>query len=202
MKKIAEELYEKVERGYKEIKEEYSKDVFSYKYMAKPLSDWLKWSIPRIEELGLFSEEKKYLLDIGSGIGCAPALAKYLGHSVLATDIYEKPFDKTTLYYSKVVELFDLDYKPWPVKRFEKSPYRGPFDVISCYCGMFPIISKNPTRVWGVDEWEFFLDDLKSITNPGGLILLNPNEVCRTKDIEKYLSTKGDYREGKIIICL
>jgi cyclopropane fatty-acyl-phospholipid synthase-like methyltransferase len=202
MKKIDEELYEKVEIRYQEIKKEYSEDPFCYKYMDIPLSVWLSSSMPRVEELGLLSGEKKHLLDIGSGIGCAPALAKSLGHSVLATDIYEKPFDKTTLYYSKIIQLFDLDYKPWRVERFEKCPYRGPFDVISSYCGMFPIISKNPTTVWGNDEWDFFLNDLKSITNPGGLILLNPNEICRTEDVKSYLATKGDYQDGKIIICL
>jgi 2-polyprenyl-3-methyl-5-hydroxy-6-metoxy-1,4-benzoquinol methylase len=133
----------------------------SYTYFDKQL--WLRSKMMRVVELGLDKSAQASVLGLGCGSGYILHCCKCLGHNVHGIDLpdYEFYQDLIALWVSRTGFRIEA-YKNLPAlnKRF---------DLIAAHRICFN--GHKTEGLWGVDEWDFFLNDLKEhFLNPGGII--------------------------------
>lgn len=111
---------------------------------------WLAVAERRLRDLSLPPASR--ILDIGTGCGYFPFVARAHGHEVTAIDrVGRDPF------YCDVTALLGIDVIERDVLPLTPLGIAGEFDAITAY-----MITFNGHRVkpWGVAEWRFFLDDM------------------------------------------
>ena len=159
----------------------------SYKYFDKQL--WLRSKMMRAIELGLDKSAQSSVLDLGCGAGYFLYCCKYLGHSVHGIDLpgYE--------FYRDMIALFGLSRTGFRIEAYKNLPVLGRrFDVITAHQICFN--GHKTEKLWGVNEWEFFLSALEeNYLNPGGIIALEFNEEpvigFYTKELRKFFESKS-----------
>jgi len=130
---------------------------------------WLRQNVQRALYLGLNRKQPIDILDIGSGFGYFPYVAKFYGHRVIGIDL---PGD--TLF-NKAAEFLGIerrDYKIEP-KTAIKS-FGTKFDLITAFQVCFN--GHIEGEIWGEDQWDFFLNDLfENHMKPDGVLYLGMN---------------------------
>ena len=169
----------------------------SYKYFDKQL--WLRSKMMRAIELGLDKSAQSSVLDLGCGAGYFLYCCKYLGHDVHGLDLPDYEF------YRDMIALFGISRTGFRVEPHKKlPPLRKRFDVITAHQICFN--GHKTENLWGVDEWDFFLDDLEeNHLKPGGTIALEfnpePSIGFYTKDVRKYFESRSTrIFRGRVII--
>ena len=158
----------------RKIQQRYASSPENYSKYAE-VERWLKRHIKKIQDLGLHRSPPKEILDLGCGGGFFLFIAKQFGHSVTGLDIDEFPL------FRELLELFELPRKVWTIKPFEPLPDFGrKFDWITAFSTRFNR-DREDRHVWGVKEWEFFLDDLSRHLKPGGKVFLEINSGKATQ---------------------
>ena len=109
------------------------------------------------------------ILDLGCGGGFFLFICQQLGHCCLGLDLDEFPL------YGELVDLLGVERRIWEIRTLEPLPDLGrKFDWITAFSIGF---NRKPDKtVWGPNEWDFFLKDLKQRhLKPGGNIFLGLN---------------------------
>jgi cyclopropane fatty-acyl-phospholipid synthase-like methyltransferase len=159
----------------------------SYKYFDKQL--WLRSKMMRVVELGLDKSAQASVLDLGCGAGYFLYCCKYLGHNVHGMDLPDYEF------YRDMIALFGLTRTGFRIEaRKHLPPLDRRFDVITAHQICFN--GHKTESLWGVDEWDFFLSDLREhCLNPGGIVALEFNEEPSigfyTGELRKYFESKS-----------
>jgi SAM-dependent methyltransferase len=134
------------------------------------------------------------LLDIGSGAGYFLFVCKRLGHSVMGLDL------DWPLMYAEMFELLEMPRKIWRIEPFQPLPnLGGRIDLVTGFAVCFN--SHGSNSVWGVKEWDFFLDDVrKNVLSPRGEIYfeLNPEPWgYYTPELGEFFRRQGGSVTGK-----
>jgi len=134
------------------------------------------------------------LLDIGSGAGYFLFVCKRLGHSVMGLDLDWPPM------YAEMFELLEMPRKIWRIESFQPLPnLGGRVDLVTGFAVCFN--SHGSNSVWGVKEWDFFLDDVrKNVLSPRGEIYfeLNPEPWgYYTPELGEFFRRQGGSVTGK-----
>ena len=147
---------------------------------------WLARCERRLRALGLRRPSR--ILDIGTGCGYFPFVCRAHGHEVVAIDHPDRD-----PMYRDVTAALGIDVTDHAVTAREPLPSLGMFDAITAYMVTFNGHIVPP--LWGVAEWAFLLDDLKSRLNPGGAIVLElnrePDGRCYTPALESLFASRG-----------
>lgn len=169
----------------------------SYKYFDKQL--WLRSKMMRVVELGLDKSAPSSVLDLGCGAGYFLYCCKYLGHDVHGLDLPHYEF------YRDMIALFGISRTGFRIEPHQSLPPLGRrFDVITAHQICFN--GHKTENLWGVEEWDFFLNDLEeNHLNPGGMIALEFNEEPSigfyTKEVRKYFESRSTrIFRGRVII--
>jgi SAM-dependent methyltransferase len=185
--------------GFEQIRRRYA--------VADPGADWPKYldldrwigvNIRRIRQLELDLTGPKQILDLGCGAGYFLYIAQLLGHSGVGLDMDRLPmFREVTrlLGVHRVVQRIQL-FRPLP--NFGKK-----FDLITAF--MICFNNHKMPGLWGVPEWEFFLNDLAKYLKPRGRIWLELNQeydgTFYTPELKKFFQKRGaDIEEQKVIL--
>ena len=162
--------------GFEQIRRRYA--------VADPGADWPKYldldrwigvNIRRIRQLELDLARPKQILDLGCGAGYFLYIAQLLG-------------------VRRVVQQIQA-FRPLP-------NFGQKFDVITAF--MICFNNHKMPGLWGVREWEFFLDDLAKHLNPRGRVWLELNQeydgTFYTPQLKKFFQKRGaKIDEQKII---
>jgi cyclopropane fatty-acyl-phospholipid synthase-like methyltransferase len=169
----------------------------SHKYFDK--QHWLRSKMMRVVELGLDKSASSSVLDLGCGAGYFLYCCKYLGHSVHGLDLPHYEF------YRDMIAMFGISRTGFRIEPHQSLPLLGKrFDVITAHQICFN--GHKTEKLWGVDEWDFFLNDLEeNHLNPGGMIALEFNEEPAvgfyTKEVRKYFESRSTrIFRGRVII--
>jgi SAM-dependent methyltransferase len=170
-------LLEKIDRErLREIQERYAGSTLNYAKYAD-VERWLKRHIKHIQDLELHRSPPKAVLDLGCGGGFFLFIAKQFGHSALGLDL-----DEFALL-GELLELFEVPRKVWAIQPFEPLPDLGrKFDWITAFSTRFNR-DREDEKVWGVAEWEYFLNDLAGHLQPNGCVFF---EINSGKDKQFY----------------
>jgi hypothetical protein len=169
------------------------KDFDPYPGYSKYLNvkPWLLDNIWRVYLLGLNAKKhKKNILDIGTGNGYFPYVCKFYGHTVRTIDVPHNPI------FNALIEYLEIPRKDYAVKAYESIPaFDIKFDVVTGFHTYFN--GHRTQNVWGPNEWDFFLTDLKNnLCNIGAeafFILNKEHETnsCYTPELLAYFKEKG-----------
>jgi SAM-dependent methyltransferase len=169
----------------------------SYKYFDKQL--WLRSKMMRVIELELDKSAQSSVLDLGCGAGYFLYCCKYLGHSVHGLDLPDYEF------YRDLIAFFGISRTGFRIEPHKSIPFLGRrFDVVTAHQICFN--GHKTENLWGVDEWDFFLNDIEeNHLNPGGTIALEFNEEPTigfyTKELRKYFDSRSTrIFRGRVII--
>jgi SAM-dependent methyltransferase len=169
----------------------------SYKYFDKQL--WLRSKMMRVVELGLDKSPPASVLDLGCGAGYFLYCCKYLGHDVHGLDLPDYEF------YRDMIALFGISRTGFRIQPHQSLPFLGKrFDVVTAHQICFN--GHKTDNLWGVDEWDFFLNDIEeNHLNPGGVIALEFNEEPSigfyTKEVRKYFESRSTrIFRGRVIL--
>jgi len=184
--------------GFDQIRQRYA--------VADPGADWPKYldldrwigvNIKRIRQLELDVARPKQILDLGCGAGYFLYIAQLLGHSGVGLDMDRLPmFREVTrlLGVHRVVQRIDA-LRPLP-------SFGQKFDLITAF--MICFNDHKMPGLWGVPEWEFFLDDLARHLKTRGRVWLELNqeydETFYTPPLKEFFQKRGaKVDEQKII---
>ena len=186
---------------YESIKSEFLTEskAQDYSNMLKYFdhSYWFESKIDIIRKLNLQSSPTLDILDIGTGVGHFPVLARYFGHNVWGANLPRKmlrPTDGERHFYHVMCDYFDLSCFELAISPNEAiSGIDKRFDLITCLMTEFNTIAGNP---WSEKEWRFFIDDVKnSILKPGGRLFLQLTNGKLTHDSWSFLKSISEWSE-------
>ena len=156
--------------GFEQIRRRYA--------VADPGADWPKYldldrwigvNIRRIRQLELDVARPKRILDLGCGAGFFLHIAQLLGHSGVGLDM-----DRLAMF-REITRLLGVRRVVEQIQAFRPLPNFGQkFDVITAF--MICFNNHKMPGLWGVPEWEFFLDDLAKHLTPRGRVWLELNQ--------------------------
>lgn len=152
------------------------------------LERWIDVNIRRIQRLDLDVSPPKRILDLGCGAGYFAYIAQSLGHQVLGLDVDE------VRMFADMTDLFGVQRAIWRIERFAPLPDLGRnFDIVTAFMVCFN--NHKQADLWGVAEWNFFLDDLAKHLAPGGRVWLELNReydgTCYTPELKQLFEQRG-----------
>ena len=184
--------------GFEQIRRRYA--------VADPGADWPKYldldrwigvNIRRIRQLELDVARPKRILDLGCGAGYFLYIAQLLGHSGIGLDMDRLPM------FREITRLLGVRRVVQQIQAFHPLPNFGQkFDVITAF--MICFNDHKMPELWGVPEWEFFLDDLAKHLTPRGRVWLELNQeydgTFYTPELKEFFEKRGaKIDEHKII---
>jgi len=149
---------------------------------------WLEANLRRIRDLELDLGGHRTVLDIGCGTGYFLYLCRLLGHDILGLDTDDFPM------FREMTDLLAVPRLIWRVQGFVPLPDLGrQFDVITAY--MICFNNHKMPGLWGVAEWDFFLDDITRHLSSRGRIWLELNReydgTCYTPELKELFESRG-----------
>jgi SAM-dependent methyltransferase len=165
--------------------------------VADPGADWPKYldlkrwmgvNIRRIRQLELDLSRPKHILDLGCGAGYFLYIAQLLGHSGFGLDMDRLPM------FREITSLLGVRRVVQQIQAFRPLPSFGQrFDVITAF--MICFNDHKMPGLWGVPEWEFFLDDLAKHLRPRGRVWLELNQeydgTFYTPELKEFFRKRG-----------
>ena len=164
------------------------------------LERWIGVNIRRIRQLELDLVRPKRIFDLGCGAGYFLYIAQLLGHSGVGLDMDRLPM------FREITHLLGVRRVVQRIQAFRPLPNFGQkFDVITAF--MICFNNHKMPGLWGVPEWEFFLDDLTKHLRPRGGIWLELNQeydgTFYTPELKEFFEKRGaKIDEHKIIFDL
>ncbi len=152
------------------------------------LKRWIEVNIRRIRAIELDLSRPKRILDLGCGAGYFLYIAQLLGHTGLGLDMDRLPM------FREITRLLDVRRVVQRIQAFRSLPSFGQkFDVITAFMVCFN--DHKMPGLWGVPEWDFFLDDLAKHLKPRGRIWLELNQeydgTFYTPELKEFLENRG-----------
>jgi SAM-dependent methyltransferase len=175
--------------GFERIRQRYA--------VADPGADWPKYldldrwigvNIRRIRQLELDVARPKQILDLGCGSGYFLYIAQLLGHSGIGLDMDRLPM------FREITRLLGVHRVVQRIQAFRPLPNFGQkFDLITAF--MICFNNHKMPGLWGIPEWEFFLNDLAKYLKPRGRVWLELNqeydETFYTPELKEFFQRRG-----------
>jgi SAM-dependent methyltransferase len=152
------------------------------------LKRWIAVNIRRIRQLELDVARPKRILDLGCGAGYFLYIAQLLGHSGVGLDM-----DRLSMF-REITRLLGVRRVVQQIRAFRPLPSFGQkFDLITAFMVCFN--DHKMPGLWGVLEWEFFLDDLAKHLKPRGRVWLELNQeydgTFYTPELKEFFENRG-----------
>jgi SAM-dependent methyltransferase len=151
------------------------------------LERWIDINIRRTRDIELDLGRPKRILDLGCGAGYFLYIVQLLGHEGLGLDLDQLPM------FGDLTSLLGVRRVIWQIKAFDPLPDLGKFDLITAFLICFN--RHKQANVWGVPEWEFFLDDLAKHLTLRGRVWLELNQeydgTFYTPELKEFCQKRG-----------
>ena len=152
------------------------------------LERWIEINIRRIREIELDLLRPKRILDLGCGAGYFLYIAQLLGHTGLGLDLDRIPM------FAEITSLLGVRRVIQRIQAFRPLPdLGGKFDLITAF--MICFNNHRHANLWGVAEWNFFLDDIAKHLAPRGRVWLELNResdgTLYTPELKEFFQKRG-----------
>ena len=167
------------------------------KYLKK--RTWLRSKMMRALETGIDKAPPGAVLDLGCGPGYFLYICKFFGHAVHGVDLADDPFFNDMVRFFGIART-DLEIRPYR----SLPPLDQRFDLIAAHQICFN--GHASSAPWGVNEWDFFLADLRdNHLKPGGTIALEfnpePSRAFYGEDLRSWFTAQdAQIFRGRVIL--
>src|SRR5438445_3160131 len=119
---------------------------------------WVEINIERAQDLWLDRAPPLHILDLGCGAGYFLYVCKFFGHHVLGFDTDTEPLFRATTELLDVPRVIGRIERQTPLPNFHQE-----FDLVTAHRICFHRIGRVRDGVeWSPDDWEFFIDDVRT----------------------------------------
>lgn len=152
---------------------------------------WFESKLRLAQSIGLDKKPPMRILDIGTGPGHFPFVARFYGHDVTGTDLPPRT--------RGVGHIYDALCALYGVKRIGHTieanvPLEGlggRYDMVTSFLAAFNV--DETKKPWTVEHWRFFLASVKrDVLNDGGLLFLVLADGKLTPESWSYLVSLAD----------
>ena len=152
------------------------------------LDRWITINIRRVRDIELDLARRKRILDLGCGAGYFLHIAQLLGHTGLGLDLDRVPM------FAEITRLLGVRRVIRRIRAFHPLPdLGGKFDLITAF--MICFNNHRHPNLWGVAEWNFFLDDIAKHLAPRGRVWLEMNRerdgTFYTPELKEFFQKRG-----------
>jgi SAM-dependent methyltransferase len=152
------------------------------------LNRWITINIRRIRDIELDLARRKRILDLGCGAGYFLYIAQLLGHRGFGLDL-----DRIAMF-AEITSLLGVRRVIQRIQPFRPLPDMGEkFDLITAF--MICFNGHRRPNLWGVAEWDFFLDDIAKHLAPRGRVWLELNResdgTLYTPELKEFFQKRG-----------
>jgi SAM-dependent methyltransferase len=152
------------------------------------LDRWIAINIRRARDIELDLVRRQRILDLGCGAGYFLHIAQLLGHTGLGLDLDRQPM------FAEITSLLGVRRVIQRIEAFRPLPDFGEkFDLITAF--MICFNSHRRPKLWGVAEWNFFLDDIAKHLAPRGRVWLELNResdgTLYTPELKQFFQKRG-----------
>ena len=161
---VDQERLREIQNRYETSKE----DPPKYRKYLLGFDRWMEVNAHRAQHLKLHRLPPQEIVDLGCGGGFFLFICQQLGHHCLGIDTGEDRL------FDELIDLFRVERKIWKINAFEPLPDLGrTFNLITAFATGFN--TDRQGRVWGVDKWNFFVNDLAHHLQSGGKVFFEIN---------------------------
>lgn len=155
---------------------------------------WFESKLRLAQSLGLDKKPPMRILDLGTGPGHFPFVARFYGHDVTGTDLPAR-----TRGVEQSGHIYDALCAMYRVKRIgnEIKPNAkleglgGRYDMVTAFLAAFNVDEER--KPWSVDHWRFFLKSLRAdVLNDGGVLFMTLADGKLTPQSWSYLVSLSD----------
>jgi hypothetical protein len=153
------------------------------------LDSTVEFNLNRALRLKLPSRAPASILDLGTGFGVFPFVAKYFGHNAVGLD-FDDPEDVNTNLFRETYQLLHgTDRISHKIVAFEPlPPLPGQYDIITAFQICFT--NFNAPNAWSVAEWSDLLNRLRPLLTDRGEVLLHfskpkGSDLFRTPEVDE-----------------
>jgi hypothetical protein len=153
---------------------------------------WLGHALEDVTDTGVVDAPRRRILDIGAGPGYFGYVSQILGHEYTALDVKSDFYDRMRAWLGvRCIHHRVLSMQPLPA-------FAQRFDLVIGFRTPF-FTNKLLKRMWNLDEWRFFLDDIRdNVLVPRGSLFLRmqdhayvPGPVFGTPELMDYFQSRG-----------
>lgn len=158
---------------------------------------WFESKFRVAVRLGLDKLPPSTILDIGTGPGHFPVVARYFGHEVTGTDLPPRSggVDETGHFYDQLCALYRVRRIPHVIRPFTPvGDVGGRYDAVTALLAAFNVHGKK--LPWTIDHWKYFLRDVRdNVLNPGGQIFIVLDDKKLTRETWQFLVDASDFHD-------
>jgi hypothetical protein len=160
---------------------------------------WFDSKLSIARWLALDRQPPLRILDLGTGPGHFPIVARFYGHRVVGTDLPKRSsgLDKTGHLYDALCELYRVKRISHVIRPFAPlGEVGGRYDMVTAFLAAFNVDKdKNP---WSAEHWRFFLTDLKTnVLAERGVIFMRLTHDKLTDGAWDYLVALSEWHEDQ-----
>ena len=161
---------------------------------------WFQSKVRLCLTLGLDKTPPQRILDLGTGPGHFPFVARFYGHEVVGTDLPARTGgidDGRGHLYDALCDLYQV--RRIPHRIYAMTPLGdlgGRYDTVTAFLAAFNVDDKG--RPWTVDQWRYFLNDLQTnVLAEHGTLFMTLADGKLTEDSWAYLKSLSDWSVDK-----
>jgi hypothetical protein len=161
--------------------------------------NWFESKLSIARWLKLDEQTPKRILDLGTGPGHFPVVARFFGHSAVGTDLPNRSrgLAKSGHLYDALCELYRVErisHRIGPFAAF--GDMRGRYDLVTAFLAAFNIDEQK--RPWTVRHWQFFLADLsQNVLSERGTLFMRLTHDKLTDESWSYLTSISTWKEDQ-----
>jgi hypothetical protein len=160
---------------------------------------WFESKLSIARWLALDRQAPLRILDLGTGPGHFPVVARFYGHTVVGTDLPSRSsgVGKTGHLYDALCDLYCVTRISHTIRPFEPlGDLDGRYDMVTAFLAAFNV--DQDKRPWSEAHWRFFLTDLAEnvLTNRGVLFMRLTHDKL-TDEAWAYLASLAEWKEDQ-----
>lgn len=156
---------------------------------------WFESKLRTAMRLELHTSPPLRILDLGTGPGHFPVVARFLGHEVVGTDLKQIVHSKPGNIYNALCEVYKVHRVVAAIKPFEVlDSVEGPYDLVTAFLAAFNVDQNK--KPWTTEQWEFFLTHLTvNVAKPSGRLFMSLANDKLTEESWIYLRERADWND-------
>jgi len=161
---------------------------------------WFESKLRLAQSLGLDKKPPMRVLDLGTGPGHFPFVARFYGHDVTGTDlpVLARGAERPTHIYDALCALYRVNRISHMIRpNIPLEGLGGRYDLVTSFLAAFNVDEKQ--RPWTPDHWRFFLKSLKrDVLHDGGFVFMTLTNGKTTPESWSYLASVADHSVEQI----
>lgn len=164
---------------------------------------WFRSKLIAATKIELDKSEPLEILDIGTGCGHFPMIARFFGHNVLGVDMPLKPSTpgESTHFYNEICDIYGVRKQDLKIEPFTPFEFDQKFDLVTAFMAAFNMMPNR--QPYTIEAWQFFFKNLhEKVLNPGGRVMFTLAHGKITEEVWEFLTSKAEWYDDKSLYLM